>query len=63
MREYTMITTLANGKMLAPVTRKTEQGMSDYANRMFDKYGFEITVHVYCENSVGDIYLYTAYHA
>ena len=62
-REYTMITTLANGTTLAPVTRKSEEAMSNYANRMFAKYGEEITVDVYCETSMGDFFLYTTYHA
>lgn len=61
-KEYTIITILENGKTLEPITRKTEKGMSDYANRMFSKYGENITVEVYCENSLG-MYLFRTYHA
>lgn len=33
-------------KALTPVIRKTEQGVTDYANRMFNKYGDEVIVEV-----------------
>jgi hypothetical protein len=59
---YYLFTTLGNGKQLAMVTRATEKGMSDYANRMFDKYGWEITVDVYKDKG-SDIVKYTTYHA
>jgi hypothetical protein len=42
-----LFTTLENGKQLAMVTRQTEKGASDYANRMFKKYGDFITVEEY----------------
>ena len=42
---HVLITELPNGKELKPVTRMTEKGASDYANRMFNKYGEEVRVH------------------
>ena len=43
-KERYLITTLANGKKFEPVVRMTEKGASDYANKMFAKYGEAITV-------------------
>lgn len=45
-RDYIITTILGNGKHLKPVIRKTEKGISDYANRMYRKYGDEVTVEV-----------------
>ena len=46
-KERYLITTLENGKTLATVCRNTEKGASDYANKMFSKYGEGITVEEY----------------
>ena len=42
-----MMTIKPNGKALTPVIRNTEKGRSDYANKMFRKYGDEVTVEEY----------------
>ena len=39
-------TILGNGKHLKPVIRTTQKGISDYANRMYNKYGDDVTVEV-----------------
>ena len=46
-RETYLQTITPSGKRLAPVCRTTEKGISDYANRMFRKYGDEVTVEEY----------------
>ena len=43
---YILTTILGNGKHLKPVIRTTEKGISAYANRMYNKYGDEVTVDV-----------------
>lgn len=62
-RDYFITTILGNGKMLKPVIRKTEQGISDYANKMYRKYGDEVTVEVdYLDENL-NIKRYCTYHA
>ena len=52
-RRY-LVTTLENGKTLAQVVRMTEKGASDYANKMFAKYGEGIEVAEYRFKETGD---------
>lgn len=62
-REYILTTILEDGKALKPVMRKTEKGISEYANRMFRKYGEAVTVEVgFFDNCLNWIQ-YCTYHA
>lgn len=62
-REYILTTTLENGETLKPVMRKTEKGISNYANKMFSKYGEYVTVEVgFFDNALNWI-PHCTYHA
>lgn len=44
---YYMQTIKPNGNALTPVIKQTEEAQSKYANKMFQKYGDEVTVVLY----------------
>lgn len=50
-------------KRLMPVLKHTAQGVSAYANRMYNKYGDNVTVRVSYFDSDWSLKLYTTYHA
>lgn len=61
--DFIITTILGNGKTLKPVIRKTEKGISDYANKMYRKYGDDVTVEVdYLDNNF-NLKRYCTYHA
>lgn len=62
-RDYFITTILGNGKTLNPVIRKTEKGISNYANKMFRKYGEQTTVEVDYLDDNFNIKRYCTYHA
>lgn len=60
-----LIVTDKNGKdkRYKPVMKKTAQGISAYANKMFRIYGENITVEVYYFDEEMNIQPFTTYHA
>ena len=44
-RDY-ILTAYTSNKTYKPVIRKTSKGISDYANKMYRKYGDDVTVEV-----------------
>ena len=65
-KDYIIQTILGSGRRLKPVIRRTKKGVSDYANRMYDKYGDDVTVEVgYFKPMPGDLKWVpvTTYHA
>jgi hypothetical protein len=61
--DFIIITILGNGKTLKPVIRKTEKGISDYANKMYRKYGDDVTVEVDYLDDNFNLKRYCTYHA
>lgn len=53
----------ANGKRYEPVIRHTAQGVSAYANRMYNKYGDGVTVEVGYFDKSFDWHTYCTYGA
>ncbi len=62
-RDVWMVTTLENGKTLEPVIRNTEKGQSDYANRMWNRYGDGVTVRQYHFDDDENLVLEAKWHA
>lgn len=62
-RDYIITTILGNGKALKPVIRRTEKGISDYANMMYRKYGDDVTVEVDYLDDNFNLKRYCTYHA
>lgn len=52
-----------DGKRLTPVVRNTEKGRSDYANRMYRKYGEGVTVEEYIITDDMKIKIISKWHA
>lgn len=61
--DFIITTILGNGKTLKPVIRKTEKGISDYANNMYRKYGDDVTVEVDYLDDNFNLKRYCTYHA
>jgi hypothetical protein len=61
--DFIITTILGNGKTLKPVIRKTEKGISDYANKMYRKYGDDVTVEVDYLDDNFNLKRYCTYHA
>lgn len=62
-KDIVMVTELESGKILSPVFRKTEKGVSDYANRMWNKYGDGVTVRQYHFDDEHNLILDAKWHA
>lgn len=63
-QNYFMIFTMRGFEIIDSTMRKTEKGMSNHANKMFKKFGEDITVEVYqCTMYEDDMHLYATYHA
>lgn len=63
--EFMLVTYDENMNELNTTWRKTEKGVSNWANKMFFKHGEKITVEVYkCYDGIdGDFFLCNTYHA
>lgn len=62
-KEIYMVTELESGKILAPVIRNTAKGQSNYANRMWNKYGDGVTVRQYHFDDEDNLVLEAKWHA
>lgn len=58
-----MQTIKEDGTRLKPVIRNTEKGRSDYANRMYKKYGEGVTVEEYIITDDMEIKILSKWHA
>lgn len=52
-----------DGTRLTPVIRNTEEGQSRYANRVYNKYGEQVTVEQYYFSTNGKCILVATWHA